>query len=489
MPSDTIAPQPAGQPPGIRGGRIQAEAAVDAHRPFAPEPRTKPAGYIETLRHLYSNPINLLTEEHYKRDFIRNRKFGLSAVFLNDPGLVRHVFVDNPGNYSIDPIRKLLLFRNFGKGMATVDGEEWRLSRSTATPHFTRAYLADYADDISRIVAHSLETTEPGRAFDLFDLISRITFESAMKCFFSAAKDSSFLPIMKSNTVYMEQNLALDLMDLWRAPYFVPRILKRSAASHGRFMRRRMAAMFDRRSIGGCPAGHARSDLLDSLVGYSNACGGTRKGKKWALDNMGTMLGASFDTTGQSVSWTIRFLSQSPESLRRVRAEIDAGRHDGKPPHRWGSVLPYTLAAFREALRIYPVIPAFSRIALGEDTIGSHKIGKGEFVVANIWAMHRNRRIWDQADAFIPDRFMPGGEAAENSGWYMPFGTGRRTCIGRQYAEIEAVIILAILLRRYDFAPADEEQAKPVWRGTLRCESPMHFVVRERQTSGSREKR
>jgi cytochrome P450 len=85
-----------------------------------------------------------------------------------------------------------------------------------------------------------------------------------------------------------------------------------------------------------------------------------------------------------------------------------------------------------------------------------------------IYALGRNELLWDDPDAFRPERF--ADRKAIDRYAYLPFGDGPRICIGASFALQEAVIILATLLGRFKFTPVPGKDPEPVMILTLRPE-------------------
>ena len=96
------------------------------------------------------------------------------------------------------------------------------------------------------------------------------------------------------------------------------------------------------------------------------------------------------------------------------------------------------------------------------------------------WAPHRNAIYWPNADRFDPDRFSPENEAQLVPGTYMPFGLGQRICVGAAFATFESCLILARLVRRYDFEALDPGKVRPVARLTTRPAKEIMVRVRRR---------
>jgi cytochrome P450 len=110
-----------------------------------------------------------------------------------------------------------------------------------------------------------------------------------------------------------------------------------------------------------------------------------------------------------------------------------------------------------EALRLQPTVPGYYRAAR-EDTMlaGVYPMRKGDWALALTMTLHRDPLWGPCPEEFDPNRFAPERVRAHPAGLYKPFGTGPRSCIGRQFALHEAVLMLGVLIRRYDLVPDPE---------------------------------
>jgi cytochrome P450 len=96
------------------------------------------------------------------------------------------------------------------------------------------------------------------------------------------------------------------------------------------------------------------------------------------------------------------------------------------------------------------------------------------------WVLQRDARVFDDPDAFRPERFMPGAPPPARGAW-MPFGTGPRVCIGQHFAMLEMTLLSAMLLQRYTLElPADAPPLQPVMHVTLRPEGGVRLRLRRR---------
>ena len=119
-----------------------------------------------------------------------------------------------------------------------------------------------------------------------------------------------------------------------------------------------------------------------------------------------------------------------------------------------------------------------SRTAQQADTLCGREVRPGDTVMVPIYALHRNRLLWDNPDAFDPDRFMGGAPVDRYA--YLPFGDGPRICIGAGFALQEAVIILATLLARFRFEAVAGKTPKPVLIITTRPEGGVWLTAHPR---------
>jgi cytochrome P450 len=103
----------------------------------------------------------------------------------------------------------------------------------------------------------------------------------------------------------------------------------------------------------------------------------------------------------------------------------------------------------QEAMRIYPPVPVFVREARETDTIDGYEIPAGSEVLLSQYVVHRDPDLWDAPTEFRPERFAAGADDERARYSYFPFGGGRRICIGRQFALMEAQIVLSRAVERY----------------------------------------
>jgi len=122
-----------------------------------------------------------------------------------------------------------------------------------------------------------------------------------------------------------------------------------------------------------------------------------------------------------------------------------------------------------------------SRAAMRADRLGELKIPEASIVMIAPYVLHRHRRLWDEPDAFDPQRFLPERRGSIDRFAYLPFGAGPRVCIGASFSLQEATIMLATIVRDVRLDLAEGHTVTPLHRVTLRPEGglPMMLSLRE----------
>ena len=137
--------------------------------------------------------------------------------------------------------------------------------------------------------------------------------------------------------------------------------------------------------------------------------------------------------------------------------------------------LPLIRQIIDEALRLYPPAGVFSRTAHDIRHAVRARMSARDTVMVPIYALGRHRALWDEPDAFRPERFADRKSIDRYA--YLPFGDGPRICIGASFALQEAVIILATLLGQFRFRPVPGRDPEPVMILTLRPEGGVWLMV------------
>ena len=175
------------------------------------------------------------------------------------------------------------------------------------------------------------------------------------------------------------------------------------------------------------------------------------------------MLLAGHETTANALARTFYMLSQFPEIEQQLRAELMDVLGGRIPTVQDVPNLKYTTMLISETLRLYPSIWIIERRAISEDEIGGYHIPARSSVVISPYALHRHQAFWEDPDQFDPERFTPARWTERQKSAYLPFGNGRHQCIGKDFAMMEARLIVAMVAQIFhlQLVPGHPVVSKP----------------------------
>jgi cytochrome P450 len=162
-------------------------------------------------------------------------------------------------------------------------------------------------------------------------------------------------------------------------------------------------------------------------------------------------------------------------------AEIDDVLSGRRPTAADLTRLAWTTACIQESQRYYSAVWIIARDAVENDVIDGHHIRRGTTVLIPIHHIHHDERWWPDPATFDPTRFT--GEAGKNRprSAYLPFGGGRRICIGQSFALIEMVVMAAIMSQRYTFDVAAGFPVELEATLTLRPKHGLRLIAHRRE--------
>jgi cytochrome P450 len=452
--------------------------------PPAPIPRRRAdiPGFFEIVRTVLRNPLDLWGEPSYEDRWIKTKFVNERSVIVNDPGLIRHVLVDNVKNYKMGVIRQLILRPILRDGLLTAEGNVWKRSRKAMAPVFTPRHIHGFAAAMlsctEQYAMRYDQAARDGVVRDIARDMTELTFDILSQTLFSgeiATQSGDFAGDVENLLHTMGR---VDPFDLIKAPPWVPRLTRLRGGKVMALFRGIVDETITRRKHKIAAGGPVPDDFLTLLLQQESDDGLSLEEIK---DNIITFIGAGHETTARALGWTLYCLANAPDDLAIVQNEIDDFfKGDVPPPPQWLDRLPKTRAAFEEAMRLYPPAPSINRAAIVDDTYEDLTIEAGTTMIIMPWTVHRHRKLWDNPTAFVPSRFWPENRDKIDRFQYLPFGAGPRVCIGATFALQEAVIAMAVLLHRFDFQCTDQCKPWPVQKLTTQPEGGLPMTVRRR---------
>ncbi|KQT46763.1 cytochrome P450 [Methylobacterium sp. Leaf456] len=425
--------------------------------------------------------IEAWPEEVYAQPAVATRFLGRRTTFVCEPQLIRSLLVDQSDALERETFMLRALAPALGRGILTADGAFWRGQRRTAAPMFR-------PDRIRGFVPAIAAAAEAGRArwqaaakadapaADILPELMRTAFEIIVATMISGDSEMQVGPFGRAIDDYLSQTQWKIALAHLGAPEWMPHPGARRGAAAARFLRRETARTVARRRARGEPG----RDLLGLLLEARDPETGLGLPEDALIDNLLTFVAAGHETTALALAWTLRLVADRPEVEARMLAEIAALPAPLAENPDGVERLTYTRQVLMESMRLYPPAPLIVRRATAEVRLGEARIPAGESIHVPVYALHRNRALWDRPDAFDPDRFAPAIHAGRDRYAYLPFGAGPRVCIGMGLALTECLVVLATLLPALRFVPERAEMPEAQFRVTLRPRGgiPMRVVAR-----------
>ena len=446
----------------------------DLFEPPAPLPRPVPPSKLGIIRTVLRNPLELWGVPSYTLPWIETRFFGRTTIIVNDPGLIRHVLVDNVANFAMDEVRQLVLRPILRDGLLTAEGDVWKRSRKAMAPVFTPRHARGFARQMlskSEEFTERFETGEAeGTVRDIAADMTALTYLILSETLFSGEIATEGQDVAADVDALLHHMGRIDPLDMLAAPAWLPRLTRiggRQVLAKFRALVR--STMEKRKAAIASDPQSAPRDFLTLLLEVGGPQGLSTDEIE---DNILTFIGAGHETTARALAWTLYCVANSATIRTAMETEIDSVLKDGADPIDWLERMPLVRAAFEEALRLYPPAPSINRQALKRDRFEAPDgtaidIRKGATILIMPWTLHRHELYWENPRLFDPRRFLPENREKIGRFQYLPFGAGPRVCIGATFALQEAVIALAVLMRRFRFDTAGGARPWPVQKLTV----------------------
>ncbi len=426
-----------------------------------PQPPAKPI--IGNLLDLESGAalqdLNRLGREY--RPIFKLELLGREAVFASGFSLVEELCdtqrFDKKINFGLRELRALV-----GDGLFSADTSDpnWQLAHRILMPAFGQEAMRDYLPmmlDIARQLVKKWERLNPGDEVNVTADMTRVTLDTIGLCGFG----------YRFNSFYRErphpfvEAMTRCLVEAMHRPTRLPGQDRIAVRQHRQFdadvelMNELVDRLIKERHAQGDQADRKPDLLQYMLTGVDRQTGE-------GLDDVNiryqiiTFLIAGHETTSGLLSFALNALLHHPEVLAKAYAEVDQvlGTDPSQPPiYTQVHQLRYLSQILRESLRLWPPAPAFSVQPLAAEAAigGKYLIKREQGIMVLTGAFQRDPAVWgDDAEEFNPDHFSPEAEQQRPANAFKAFGNGMRACIGREFAMQEAVLVLGMVLHRFE---------------------------------------
>ena len=386
-------------------------------------------------------------------------------VYLADSSYLRHVYINNHDSLRKDgflwhKIGFIFGERGIGYGLiSNTDEQSWRKRRRLMNPAFHRKNLRNFQDNFNKVCDRFLSrmdtVVDSGKPVSMVSEFAKVTLEAISQVSFNIDTqaiedpDSPFPNAIRHYLRGVDDNFRIPLnttlLAIFQFKLFQNATIKKQLHA-ARFLRKfahdcinnRMKEIKDDKTV--------PDDLLSVLI----------KDGSLSMDNIIdeflTIFIAGQETTGNSLSFTLYEIINNPHIEAKLLNEINEvlGERDYVEFDDLAK-LKYLGQVLDESLRRHPVAIAPTKMTLKPLTVAGYYIPKGIGINSNQLFFAMNPEIWKNPEVFDPERFADVDSIPNYSMTHFPFSMGPHVCLGQTFAKFESKVILAKLLRRFQF--------------------------------------
>jgi cytochrome P450 len=427
---------------------VRAEARVRRRGAYPPGPQQ--FSFATTLQ-AARDPLPLLLSLYEKHGPIFSvRLLHSPVIFVLGPEANHFVTVAHPENFHWRESSFGDLIPLLGDGLLTIDDAYHDRAREIMMPAFHREQVAASVEAMVAEATPAIERLQAGQVVDVYEWMRGLAMRIAMRALLGLDPDEAGKGAAAAE--HFERALGFYGTD------FHLRLLRGPGSPWSKMVRSRTVLdqivygeIAERRAA----ADASKMDILSLLVGVRDEAGEGFTDKE-VRDQVMTLMFAGHDTSTSTLTFMMYELAHHPDVLAKLCAEQDEVLGGRVPDIEvLEREMPYLDMVLDEVLRLYPPAWIGPRRAVRDFEFGGHSVSRGAYVNYCSWASHRLPEVFPEPEAFIPERFTRERKAALPRGAYVPFGGGRRICIGKRFGQIEVKLVATMLLQhlRLDAMP------------------------------------
>ncbi|PAN48629.1 hypothetical protein PAHAL_9G396300 [Panicum hallii] len=420
-------------------------------------------------------------------------------VIVSDPAIAKHVLRGYGSRYEKGLVAEVSEFL-FGSGFATAEGALWTVRRRAVVPSLHKRFLSIMVEKVfCKCAERLIEKLEPyassGEPVNMEARFSQLTLDVIGLSLFNYNFDSLTTDSPVIDAVYTALKEAelrsTDLLPYWKIDFLckiIPRQIK--AENAVKIIRNTVEELIvkckeiveaENEQIEGEEyVNEGDPSILRFLLASRDEVSSVQ-----LRDDLLSMLVAGHETTGSVLTWTIYLLSKDPTALRRAQDEVDCVLQGRLPRYEDVKELKYLMRCINESMRLYPHPPVLIRRAIVDDVLpGNYKVKAGQDIMISVYNIHRSPEVWDRADEFVPERFDLEGPIPNESNTdfrFVPFSGGPRKCVGDQFALLEAIVALAIVLQKMDIQLVPDQKINMTTGATIHTTNGLYMNVSMRK--------
>ncbi|KAL6650988.1 hypothetical protein ACP70R_009913 [Stipagrostis hirtigluma subsp. patula] len=458
---------------GAKRARKRQQLA-DGHLPPSP-PALPVLGHLHLVGSLPHVSLANLAKKHGAADLMFLRLGSIPVIVVSSPRAAEavlrthdHVLASRPRPLAVE----IIMYGPSDVGYSPYGGY-WRQARKLVTTHLLSArkvqsFRLARGEEVSVAMARVGEAAAAGAAVDVGELLGSFTNDMACRAvmgrsFRSEGWNKQFRELVVDTSPLIAGFNVEEFFPFLARFGVVNRVIRTKSEK----MRRRWDELLDRliqdheskygeyNSSASEPKDE-EDDFIHVLLSVREEYGLTREQMKGIL--LDVFFGG-IETSSSLLEYTMAELMRWPHVMKKLQAEVRSCIPEGQEAVGEADLsdMAYLRAVIKETLRLHPVAPLMvPHFSMASCCIDGYVIPPGARVLVNSWAIGRDARYWEDAEEFVPERFVEGGSAMDvsfkgNDFQFLPFGAGRRMCPGMNFAMASVELMLPNLVHRFDW--------------------------------------
>lgn len=438
--------------------------------PYPPPHQTR-SGFLKRFFRTWQSWIHGLFAKSYTMLLGEIRMPGLHIFFPNDLPLVDRVMLEAK-SFPKHHLMVEVLEPAIGISTFTANGEDWEQQREMINPAFqhtalakTLPLMADAAEALAGRVRDQL--AGPSGTLDIDPLMTHVAADIIFRTLFSVSLDKAGSDVIHRRfNRFQRFAQSGSVLRLYGLPSFgfKGRADREAKGIHDVFapiVRDRYDRFHQHGEV-------LHRDILQSLFEAKHPASGEPFTYQGVMEQVALIFLAGHETSASLMAWASYLLGECQHVQAALRAETAALTGGGALTMEALKGMNAARNVVRETLRLYPPVSFLPRDTVCPITMREKAINPGDMLVVSPWLIQRNEKNWPCPHAFMPERFETAeGQDMLKRAW-LPFGKGPRLCVGAGFAQQEAMVVLATMVRHFQIDALPQDKPEPVSRLTLR---------------------
>jgi cytochrome P450 len=366
-------------------------------------------------------------------------------VVTQEPDIINYILKDNHKNYNKSFLTSDKVGGFFGKGLLFANGNYWLQQRRLIQPSFHKQKIEGLYAIMVQSIESFLASFPTGKSVDVYPQMHQLSFNILIQSLFDIKIPA---PIMQElNQLFFDlQNFLLkDINQPYQKLFYPLNGAKKKQLNNAKRFREIFINIIEQRR----KSNQIYNDLLDMLLHSKYEDTGLTMTTQQIVDEVVILIFAGHETTANTLSWLLHLLATHNNITHELRAALQSHTTYDSFNN------PLLKATLNETMRLYPAAWMTDRVAIEAGTVNGFEFPSKTVFIAFFFGMHRDKKLWDAPNSFIPQRFIDDEKLVKSKNFY-PFGAGPRMCIGFHFAMAEMSFFVHLFLQKFEFEATDQ---------------------------------